>query len=187
MRALQRTLLGGFLLAALSGGQAEARPSFDRSSVVFNTSIGEIELGMTRDQVEYLYGDTNDGRLELLDTYFPKGTKYAGKTLYRMTYRLHGGTLRVSYVDGRVKVISTTSSYYRTRSGVRVGKRIPLGACHRNRYGSCDYRWTDFWFEPDCGKAWLGGTRRVSTILYTRHARVTAIEIGDPDVIHYCF
>src|SRR3954454_4909114 len=81
---------------------ASARPSergFDHSSIVFGRSIGDVRLGQSQDQVEYLYGDTNKGKLETLDNYFPRGTKYAGKPLVQMTYRLHCGTLRVSYVD----------------------------------------------------------------------------------------
>jgi hypothetical protein len=96
---------------------------------------------MTRDAVEYLYGDTNQGRLQVFDDYFPKGTKYRGVPLFVMTYRLHGGILRVKYVHDRAKVIETTSRYYRTPRGIGVGTRIPLGPCHRSRFGSCEYRW----------------------------------------------
>ena len=62
---------------------------------------------MTREAVEYLYGET--GRLQILDRYFPRGTKYEGVPLFVMTYRLHGGNLRVEYVHDRVKVIETTA------------------------------------------------------------------------------
>ena len=173
-------------LAALATATlVHAGTTFDSRRIVFGRSVGDVHLGMTREQVEYIYGDP--GKVEVLDSYFPGGTKYDGKPLVRMSYRIHGGALRVDYVDSRVKVINTTSSYYRTRGGTRVGSRIPLGPCHRNRYGSCEYRWHGFSWDGDCGKSWLRGNRRVQNVLVMRRGVLRVIVIGDPDVILYCF
>jgi hypothetical protein len=177
------------LVAASLQARADSdrRMVFDPPTLRFVGSIGSVRLGMTRDAVEYLYGDTNQGRLQIRDDYFPPGTKHEGVPLFVMTYRLHGGVLRVKYVHDRVKVIETTSRYYRTLRGVGAGTRIPLGPCHRNRFGSCEYRWRGFFYEADCGKAWIHGTRHRQTDLFMRHGRVWQVQIGDPDVILYCF
>ena len=176
-----------FFAGATARAAADVQSAFDPPSLRFVGSIGSVRLGMTRDAVEYLYGDTNQGRLRIDDDFFPVGTKYEGVPLFVMTYRLHGGILRVKYVHDRVKVIETTSRYYRTPRGVGVGTRIPLGTCHRNRFGSCEYRWRGFFYEADCGKAWIHATRHRQTDLFMHHGRVWLVQIGDPDVILYCF
>ena len=107
---------------------------------------------------------TGVGRTERFRHYFPVGVKYHGKVLVRTTYRIHRGKLIVSYVDGRVKMVETTSRYYRTASGVGVGTRIPRGPCHLDQVGGCQYRWRSFTYD-ECGGAWLGGTRRLTTVL----------------------
>lgn len=114
----------------LASGQVSRADVDDPPRIVFNHSIGDVRLGMSRDEVEYLYRDTNNGRLEILDHYFTQVTKYSGKPLYRMTYPLHGGKLVVSYVDDRVKVVETSSRYYRTPRNIGVGSYIPLGPRH---------------------------------------------------------
>jgi hypothetical protein len=155
----------------------------DRPSIVFNTSIGNARLGMSRNDVVGTYGI---GRSEHFRHYFPVGVKYHGKVLVRTTYRIHRGKLIVSYVDGRVKMVETTSRYYRTASGVGVGTRIPRGPCHRDGYGGCQYRWRSFMYD-ECGRAWLGGTRRRTTVLYVRRSRVYRVQLGEDDVVLYCF
>ena len=175
------------LSVPLANGQVSRANVDDPPRIVFNKSVGDVRLGMSRDEVEYLYGDTNQGDLEILNHYFPQGTKYFGKPLYRMTYPLHGGKLVVSYVGDRVKVVETTSRYYRTARNIGVGTRIPLGPRHKLKGGGYEYRWNSFVWEGECGKAWLGGTRTVSTDLYMKRGRITVVEIGDPNVILYCF
>ena len=170
-------------LALLAPVAVVAAGLSDRPSIVFNTSIGHARLGMARSDVIDAYGA---GRTERLRGYFPVGTRFHGKVLVRTTYRVHRGTLIVSYVDGRVKMVETTSRYYRTASGVGVGTKIPRGPCHRDQYGGCQYRWRTFEYD-ECGGAWLGGTRRVTTILYVRKGSVYRVQLGDDDVVLYCF
>jgi hypothetical protein len=155
----------------------------DKPSIVFQKAIGDVRLGMTRSQVQATYGR---GRTERWPRYFPVGAKYHGKALYRTTYWVHRGKLIVSYVDGRAKMIETTSRYYRTASGVGVGTRIPRGPCHWDQYGGCHYRWRGFEYD-ECGGAWLSGTRRVETILYVRKSRVYEVQLGEVEVVLYCF
>src|SRR5262249_53578045 len=92
-------LLGVLAVVALSAtslifsAQARAEPNggraFDPPRLSFVGSVGSVRPGMTRDAVEYLYGDTNQGKLQIIDHYFPTGTKYAGIPLFVVTYRLH--------------------------------------------------------------------------------------------------
>ena len=171
----------------LASGQVSRANVADPPRIDFNQKIGDVRLGMSRDEVEYLHGDTNNGHLEILNHYFPQGTKYFGKPLWRMTYPVHGGKLVVSYVDDRVKVVETTSRYYRTPRNIGVGSYIPLGPRHKLKGGGYEYRWNSFFWEGECGKAWLGGTRTVSTILYMTRGRISTVKIGDPNVILYCF
>lgn len=173
----------------------ELRLPDDSPTLVFHQAIGDVRLGTARSAVEKKYGS---GSVRTFRNYFPIGTKYARRVLTRVTYRLHGGELVVDYVGGQARVVHTTSSYYRTRSGVGVGTRIPLGRCHwrnftvtteqgKQTYRQCDHRWGDFVWEGDCGDAWLAGNRRVLTALFTSRGKVSGITLGDPDVILYCF
>jgi prepilin-type processing-associated H-X9-DG protein len=170
-------------LAALAPLVLAVTTIHDTPAIAIHKSIGDVRLGMARSAVQTAYGS---GRTVRLRHYFPVGTKYHGKVLYRTTYSLHGGKLIVSYVDGRVKMIETTSRYYRTRSGVGVGTHIPRGPCHPDGYGGCRYRWRGFEYD-ECGGAWLSGTKHVTTVFYVRRARVYHVQLGEDDVVLYCF
>jgi hypothetical protein len=63
-------------------------------------------------------------------------------------YRLHGGVVQVGFDRDRVTSIWFSTHYYRTRSGLGVGSRIPLGSCHRTKARRCEHRWHGFvWNE----------------------------------------
>jgi hypothetical protein len=47
-------------------------------------------------------------------------------------YRLNGGTVQVGFDGGRVSSIWFSTGYYRTKSGLGVGSRIPLGPLPQN-------------------------------------------------------
>jgi hypothetical protein len=170
-------------LAALAPLVVAVTTIQDTPALVIHKSIGDVRLGMSRSEVVAAYGS---GRTVRWPHYFPVGVKYHGKVLYRTTYWIHGGKLIVSYVEGRVKMIETTSRYYRTRSGVGVGTRIPRGPCHPDGYGGCRYRWRGFEYD-ECGGAWLAGTKRVTTVFYVRRVRVYHVQLGEDDVVLYCF
>jgi len=96
----------------------------DAPTLVFHGAVGDIELGMSRSAVERRYGG---GDVETLRGYSLAGTRYARRVLTRVRYQLHGGVVAVDYVGADVKVVHTTSGFYKTRRGVGVGTRIPLG------------------------------------------------------------
>src|SRR5437763_3227620 len=81
--------------------------------------IGDISLGSYKVEVEAVYGS---------------------EPLYG--YRLHGGTVDVTFDRGRVSAIRFSTPYYRTKSGFGVGSRIPLGPCHRTMGYPCLHLWT---------------------------------------------
>jgi hypothetical protein len=148
---------------------------------------------MSRLTVERRYG--NPSRQKTFDNYFPVGTAYHGKTLIRVTYRLHRGELTIDYVEDRVKTIWTTSAYYRTADGVGAGLRVPQDRCMRlDEIGhigprGCKSTWRVFSFDGECLDAWTTTTRgNAMTLLYTRQGRrIEQVQIGDPAVILPCF
>jgi hypothetical protein len=123
------------------------------------------------------------------------GTKYAGREITSETYRVPGrrGFLYVRYLDGVAKELGTESARYVTDDGIRVGKTIARGPCHRNSAGSCTYRWHGFAFD-DCTNDFVLSRRKLvveiglDRSLY-RHGsgRVRWMGFGDPDVVLHCF
>ena len=83
--------------------------------------IGDISLGGFKDEVEAEYGS---------------------EPMYG--YRLHGGTVDVTFDRGRVSAIRFSTPYYRTRNGFGVASRIPLGPCHRTMGYPCLHLWHGF-------------------------------------------
>jgi hypothetical protein len=194
---------GGFTVvaAALAGtGCAAAERAathgsavHDSNRLVLDRSIGDVRLNMPRADAERRYGPPARKRV-LLD-YFPVGTRYEGKRLVRATYRIHGGALTLEYVDGKVKTISTTTPYYRTRGGIHAGARLPRTLCVRldetgyvGPHGSKN-TWRRFRFDGECLDAWLTSMRtKAMTLLYMhRSRRIQLVQVGDPDVILPCF
>ena len=177
------------------GNRASApkRAAQDSPRLVFNRSIGDVRVSMSRADVELRYG--RPAREQVLRGFFPVGTRYQGKELVRAVYRLHGGVLEAEYVGGNVKTIRTTSAYYRTVSGIGVGAHVPRDRCVRmNDTGEvgprgCKNTWLSFDFDGECLDAWLTsmGTRTMTLLFMHRGRRIEAVRIGDPDVILPCF
>lgn len=148
---------------------------------------------MHRLTVERRYGEPD--RVNVLQDYFPGGTRYHGKPLTRVFYRIHGGLLRVGLVDDRVRTVETTSSYDRTATGTGVGTRLPADRCLRlDEAGGvgpsgCKSTWRGFTFDGDCLDAWLSSGRGRTMTLLQMHLgrRIERIEVGDIDVILPCF
>jgi hypothetical protein len=155
----------------------------DSPRIVPWKQIGAIELGDNITRAEYLYGEPQ----EIESLFFPVGTRYHGRAGVRHTYKVPGGELWVEAIDGRIKALATTSPRYRTPTGLHVGSRIPLGPCHRNSYGSCDYRWKSFAYEPVCPPGWIGGTKKRTVFLSMSKGVVQSIYFGDPQVMLLCF
>jgi len=165
----------------------------DTPRLVIDTSIGAVRLNMTRTEVEERYGEPS--RVNVLPDYFPVGTRYEGKKLTRALYSVHAGALRVDYVAERVKVIETSSRYYRSASGVGVAALVPSDRCVRlDEVGyigppGCKNTWRGFHFEGECLDAWLTSTRDTAMTMLIMHRgrRIERVRIGDPDVILPCF
>jgi hypothetical protein len=98
----------GFTVAA---PPAPAPAPVDPGTIVPGSSIGGVRLGMTEQQVLDAYGAPGQRRVASR----AKGARTGAD------YQLHGGLLQVSYLDGRVVSISTTSPYYKGAGGLAVG------------------------------------------------------------------
>jgi len=104
--------LGAVLFAAGALAVTALGRSSDSPQIVLDQSIGGVALGMTRAQVEALYG-TPDSTLQI--------TLRGGGTGLLARYTLHGGVLLVEYADDRVVSVETTSPFYKTQGGVGPG------------------------------------------------------------------
>ena len=148
---------------------------------------------MHRVAVERRYGEPSDEKD--LSSILPVGTRYHGRRLVRVVYRVHGGILELEYVDGDVKSIETTSAYYRTANGIGPATQLPPDRCIRlHELGDvgppgCKATWRGFSFDGECLDAWLTSLRaRTMTLLYVhRGRRIENVRVGDPDVILPCF
>jgi hypothetical protein len=80
-------------------------------------------MGSTFEGVRDAYGDPVETRtLEL-----PIGTRYADRVVSRESYRVRGGSLVVTYVDGIARALETDSPRYGTTDGIRVGRADAVG------------------------------------------------------------
>jgi hypothetical protein len=75
-----------------------------------------------------------------------------GTEPHRGVLRLHGGKVQVDFRNGRVILIDVRTPYYRTKTGIGVGGRIPLGPCARTLAPigttTCGHLWHGFlWRE----------------------------------------
>ncbi|CAN5833697.1 hypothetical protein BH18ACT13_BH18ACT13_12560 [soil metagenome] len=135
------------LVAALAlVGNAPSSPRSDSPRIVPWKAIGNVWLGSSRLRVEYVYGVRSVRPRKPPEVYYAR-------------YRLHGGELRVGYTGESVTYVNTTSPYYRTKSGLGVGTKIPLGRCHRTEARRCEYRWNGFTLDG----SGLSGSRRCDT------------------------
>ena len=149
------------------------------------TQIGGVKRGDTTSAADRLYGPAT--KVDDISRYIPVGTRWHGHRVVDRTYRVPLGTLWMRTVDGRIRAVGTTSRRYVTPRGIRVGAKIPFGPCHKDSYGSCQYRWRGFEYEGDCIGGWRGGTQRLDVFLFTRRGYAVYIEFGDPDALLICF
>ena len=80
--------------------------------IVPGRSIGDVSIGMTRDDVVTFYGEPAKTR--------PVASSTGGIDTVE-TYWIHGGRLTLTYRSGAVIGISTTSPFYTTVSGIGPG------------------------------------------------------------------
>jgi hypothetical protein len=136
-------------------------------------AVGGIGIGTSVTRVEYERGVGTGPRQINMGS---------ASVLADTVYRHGGGLLWVSYSNGRVSAVGTTSPGLRTPNGLGVGSRIPLGPCHRIA-GGCRYWWQGFRYstEPCCGwyRTFREGARTVRVWLFTVRGRVTAVWLSD--------
>jgi hypothetical protein len=108
--AVAACLAGGYLAAGAFGNR-----SADAPLIVLDRSIGGVSLGSTRAEVEATYGKPFK-QLALVGA--------GGAQALLAYYRVHGTTLYVTYANGRVVSIETSSRYYRTGGGLGPGSSI---------------------------------------------------------------
>jgi hypothetical protein len=99
--------------AKASRGKA-IRPGQDPSTILPGKSIGAVKLGMTESAVKSVYGPGNESQWQA-----------RGRSGDRIIYSGEGGALTASFYDGKVVQVATTSSYYATKDGIRVGRSVP--------------------------------------------------------------
>jgi hypothetical protein len=179
------------LVVALAGCAHSHRAPLDPPSIVPWTSIGSAKLGMVRSEIERVY--RAPVRVERLRRFFPRTTKYSGRVRVDATYRVRGGTLLVTYVNGKAKALDTTSPRYRLPNGIHVGMRVIARPCREG--GAC---WRGFAFD-DCTALMIGPSVPVDTylslhaggvderVLTTRGYRIGSIGFGDPSALLLCF
>jgi hypothetical protein len=108
--------------------------------IVPGRSIGAVRLGETEAEVEASYGAKNPKRNA-------EGASVA-------TYRIHQGSLAVTYDDsGRVVGVRTTSRYYSSPTGLIVGSTLPSTALS---VLNCP----GYWRFPGSAGLFLTGTSR---------------------------
>ena len=135
-------------------------PDIDPPRIAKWSSVGGAEMDSMVEEVRDVYGKPKESQTLKL----PVGTRYASNAVTRESYRVRGGTLAVTYVDGVARSFQTDSSRYRTADGIGVGATISRGRCQRNPYGSCEYRWRSFQFD-ECGQAWVDGSDSTAVVI----------------------
>ena len=186
--SMKVALIAAMSLAAGCGGHG-ARHEVDPPRIEPWMAIGSARIGSTVDDIRRVYGKP----ISSAPSRAPVGTKYFGRNVIAEVYRVHGGKLTVTYVDGVAKELLTNSPRYRLADGLGVGTWIRRGTCAPTEGGGCQYSWRTFEFD-ECGNAWVGGTVAFTIALYLdrslyRHprARVSWIDFGDSNVVLYCF
>jgi class 3 adenylate cyclase len=89
-------------------------PGRDPGTIVPGRSIGAVRLGMSEPEVKNLYGGGREGVW-----------RARGRTGSRVIYSGDVGALTVSFYDGKVVQVGTSSKYYTMNDGVRVGLMGP--------------------------------------------------------------
>ena len=100
--------------AAGQTGSGPTAPGRDPSTIVPGRSIGAVRLGMSEPEVKNLYGGGREG------VWLARG-----RTGSRVVYSGDVGALTVSFYDGKVVQVGTSSKYYTMNDGVRVGLMAP--------------------------------------------------------------
>jgi hypothetical protein len=135
--------------------------AFQRETAAIGTfTIGRVRIGATRESVETFYGKRRSvpSRRPLFGAFAIQGASTS-------SYRIHRGRLDVSYVDGKVAAVATTSLYYSTRAGFGVGAGADAAALTGNGWRAC-------------GKALVRGRGSVATAIRVVGGRIQALALA---------
>ena len=103
----------GVALAASSGPEASVTKQ-EPVAIVVGHAIGHARIGMSEAALVRAYGAPS------------RRAPYRDGNGAFLVFRVHGAELRAAVFAGRVTSIETTSSYYRTATGVGVGRPLSL-------------------------------------------------------------
>jgi class 3 adenylate cyclase len=167
---------------AKGGSSRFTSPGEDPDRILIGRSIGAVELGATEGAVRDLYGP---GRASQWHE--------NGRAGDRITYSGQAGALTVSFYDGKVAQIATSSSYYSTDNGVHVGVNAPFPAVPDDIERSLArheleevspgvYAWKDFVFDNADRSYCLRDDRSATQLLFggavSTHIRLIAVTDG---------
>jgi hypothetical protein len=160
-------------------------PGRDPRTIVPGRSIGAVALGMKESDVEDLYGQGSE-----------QLWRSAGRNGTRVTFPAPGGALSVSFYDGTVVQIATTSAYYRTEDGIDVGSLPPYPATSERkaaalRSGALEeirpgvYAWRDFVYESHGSYCLRGEKAATQLIQKPIGVRIASVIITDARFLPY--
>ena len=107
--------------------------AFQRETAAIGPAVvGRVRIGAPHQSIESFYGKRRSVPLKrpLYGVFDIQGAS-------TVSYRIHRGRLDVSYVDGKVVGVSTTSPYYTTPAGFGVGAEVDTGKLLANNWRTC--------------------------------------------------
>jgi class 3 adenylate cyclase len=162
-------------------------PGRDPSTIVPGRSIGAVKLGMSEPEVKNLYGGGREG------VWLARG-----RTGSRVIYSGEGAALTVSFYDRKVVQVGTSSKYYTTSDGVRVGliapDLAPQGldeALRKHEVVEINpgvYTWKNFEVDSNGGGSFCLRDEKAATQLVTQGGpsnRIGSIWITDARFLSY--
>lgn len=96
----------------------------ETAAIVLGKSIGGVRLGQSRDTVEAFYGR-------------PRRVVAKGRGLLVATYRLHGGSVWITFAGKSVVGVATNSNYYAANAGLAAGAPVRTASAVGLRRGGC--------------------------------------------------
>lgn len=123
----------------------------ETAAIVLGKSVGRVKLGESRNTIEAFYGR-------------PQRVRSQRRELRVATYRLHGGSLWVTYSGTLVVGAGTNSNYYATKAGLAPGSAIAAVQAAGLR-------------GKGCHRAYQRAVGNVIVSALTRNARVSSISM----------
>src|SRR5919204_311316 len=170
-----------------SGTGGFTAPGKDPDQILIGRSIGAVQLGMSEAAVKARYGPGRTSQWHR-----------RGRGGDRILYSGEQGSLTVSFYDGKVAQIATSSPYYSTDNGVHVGVTAPNlvdptileRALARHEIAEVNpgvYAWKDFVFDNKERSYCLRDSRSATQLTFgggiSQH--ITVVSITDSRLLDY--